>query len=326
MIPFFHATVNEILRNINTKNLFSDTKILFEEKKMIDNSFKNPKKSFKKSATTDLIYMSPFEHKMGDVLFVESLGITLPTPNYRIERYRTGTKRFGIYIFEYVYSGKGYIECEGIKYSVGAGDFYFLNNNTSHIYYSDPDEPYRKIWINVRGTLIAKLLEAYSVTAPVVVLPLDVKALLEEICEIFKEDCELDSKLERTSLCLHKIIAMMDKALRKEDVSIDLPQRLKMYIDNRESFSLTVEQLAEKFHLNSNYTTSVFKRKYGTTPKQYMLERKMTHAKQLLANKNCEIKEIAATLSFSSVYHFSNTFKRLTGQTPSEFRRSTMQA
>ena len=292
---------------------------------MLDNSFKNPKKSFKESATTDRFYISPFKHKMGDVLFVESLGVTLPTPNYRIERYRTGTKRFGIYIFEYVYSGKGYIECEGIKYSVGAGDFYFLNNNTSHIYYSDHDDPYRKIWVNVRGTLITKLLEAYSITAPVVVLPLDAKEPLEEIGRIFKEDCELDSKLERTSLLLHRIIYMMDKALRKEETNIDLPQKLKMYIDNSENFSLTVEQLAEKFHLNSNYTTSVFKRKFGTTPKQYMLERKMTHAKQLLANKNCEIKEIAATLSFSSVYHFSNTFKRLTGQTPSEFRRSTKQ-
>ena len=168
-------------------------------------------------------------------------------------------------------------------------------------------------------------LKAYSITAPVVVLPLDAKEPLEEIGRIFKEDCELDSKLERTSLLLHRIIYMMDKALRKEETNIDLPQKLKMYIDNSENFSLTVEQLAEKFHLNSNYTTSVFKRKFGTTPKQYMLERKMTHAKQLLANKNCEIKEIAATLSFSSVYHFSNTFKRLTEQTPSEFRRSTKQ-
>jgi hypothetical protein len=207
MISFLCETVNEISHNIDKKNLFSDTKIPLEESKMIDNSFKNPKKSFKKSATTDLIYISPFAPKMGDVLFVESLGVTLPTPNYRIERYRTGTKRFGIYIFEYVYSGKGYIECEGIKYSVSAGDFYFLNNNTSHIYYSDPEEPYRKIWINVRGTLITKLLEAYSVTAPVVVLPIDVKVQLEEICGIFKENCELDLKLERTGLCLHKIIA-----------------------------------------------------------------------------------------------------------------------
>ena len=292
---------------------------------MLDNSFKSPKKSFKKSASQDFIYISPFSYKMGDVLYVESMGVTQPTPNYRIERYRTGTKRFGIYVFEYVYSGKGYIECEGIKYSVGAGDLYFLNNNTSHIYYSDPNEPYRKIWINVRGSLVTKLLEAYSVTSPVVVLPLDVKSIFEEIRDIFTEKSDLEYKLERTGVCIHKIIAQMDKGLRKEELNIDLPQKLKMYIDNREDFSLTVEQLAEKFHLNSNYTTSVFKRKYGTTPKQYMLARKMTHAKQLLANKNCEIKEIAATLSFSSVYHFSNTFKHLTGQTPSEFRRSTKQ-
>lgn len=293
---------------------------------MIENSFKNPTKSFKKSASQDFIYLSPFGYKMGDMLYVESMGMTQPTPNYRIERYRTGVKRFGIYVFEYVYSGKGYIECDGIKYSVGAGDFYFLNNNTSHIYYSDHEQPYRKLWINVRGTLISKLLEAYEITAPVVVLHMDAKKQFETLRDIFSEDIELQERLFRTGLCLHEIIAMMDRDLRKSEVNIDLAQRLKMYIDNRMDFSLTVEQLAECFHLNSNYTTSVFKRKYGITPKQYMLERKMIHAKQLLTNQRCEIKEIAATLSFSSVYHFSNTFKRLTGQTPSEFRRtSTLQ-
>lgn len=292
---------------------------------MLENSFEKPKKSFKKSAFQDFIYLSPFHYQMGDVLYVESMGMTLPTPNYRIERYRTGTKRFGIYVFEYVYSGKGYIECEGIKYTVGPGDFYFLNNNTSHIYYSDPEEPYRKIWINVRGSLVAKLLEAFEITAPVVVLPIDAKSTFEEIRGIFTGEDDLQTRLYKTGLCLHRIIAMMDRGLRKAEVNIDLPHRMKLYIDNREDFSLTVEQLAERFHLNSNYTTSVFKRKYGITPKQYMLERKISCAKQLLANKTCEIKEIAATLSFSSVYHFSNTFKRLTGQTPSEFRRSTLQ-
>ncbi len=292
---------------------------------MIENSFENPKKSFKKSAFQDFIYLSPFGYKMGDMLYVESMGMTQPTPNYRIERYRTGVKRFGIYVFEYVYSGKGYIECDGIKYSVGPGDLYFLNNNTSHIYYSDSADPYRKLWINVRGTLISKLLEAYEITAPVVVLHMDVKEQFEALRTIFSEEMDLQDRLFATGLRLHEIIALMDKGLKKNEVNIDLAQRLKMYIDNRMDFSLTVEQLAECFHLNSNYTTSVFKRRYGITPKQYMLERKMTHAKQLLTNQRCEIKEIAATLSFSSVYHFSNTFKRLTGQTPSEFRRTSLQ-
>ncbi|MDY5940627.1 MAG: AraC family transcriptional regulator [Eubacteriales bacterium] len=294
---------------------------------MLENTFQPPKKSVKISLPGEELFHNTLAFSMNDPLYVETLGITHPFPGYRIERCRTGVRRFGIYVFEAVLSGTGYIECEGIKYSVSAGDFYFLNNNCSHIYYADREHPFEKIWINVRGKLITKLLEAYDITAPVIVLHSDFSPMIHEIHNIYSSPTEesLDERNYRAAQVFSAMILRMDREVRGNEVKVDLPLRLKLFIDNRMDFTLSVEQLARQFHLNSNYITAVFKRKYGTTPKQYMLERKIECAKQLLQNRNCEIKEIAATLAFSSVYHFSNTFKRLTGMTPTEYRRESPQ-
>jgi len=294
---------------------------------MLENTFQSPKKSMKNSLPGEELFHNTRVFSRNDPLYVEALGITHPFPGYRIQRFRTGVKRFGIYVFEEVLSGSGYIECDGIKYSVSAGDFYFLNNNCSHIYYADLEHPFEKIWINVSGKLITKLLEAYDITAPVIVLHSDFSPMIREIHTIYSAPTEesLDERNGRASQVFAAMLLRMAREVHDNEVKVDLPLRLKLYIDNRMDFTLSVEQLAQQFHLNSNYVTVVFKRKYGMTPKQYMLERKIDCAKQLLQNRNCEIKEIAATLAFSSVYHFSNTFKRLTGMTPTEYRRESSQ-
>ena len=68
-------------------------------------------------------------------------GITNPNPRYYISYYPIiGTRRC-YYVFEYVISGAGYIEMNGEKIRVEAGDFYFYHKNAKLTYYSDPDDP-----------------------------------------------------------------------------------------------------------------------------------------------------------------------------------------
>jgi len=292
---------------------------------MLENTFTNPTRSLRRAPADELYYLAPRHPSINDTIFIESIGITRPNPDYRMERSRSGVNRIGIYVFEYVISGHGYIECDGIKYSVGPGDFYFLNSSSSHVYYTDADDPYCKVWINARGKLIDKLLEAYGITDQAVVISLDAQSIFSDLKDIFtdRNDEDLNQRNYKATLKITELIMMMERELRHADHNVDLPLKLKLYIDNHMDFALTVEQLSEKFHLNSNYVTSVFKRKYGISPKQYMLERKIQCAKRMLASPQCEIKEISVALAFSSVYHFSNTFKRITGITPSEYRRST---
>lgn len=75
-----------------------------------------------------------------------------PTPNYIICHSRKSGALWERYNFEYVISGKGYIETRDKTLTVGKGDLYFLNKLQQHTYYADKQAPYEKLFIVVEGS------------------------------------------------------------------------------------------------------------------------------------------------------------------------------
>ena len=71
-----------------------------------------------------------FDTTTNDPIYIESIGISYPNSNYYIHR-----ETSDFFIFEYVISGKGYIETAGKKYEVKAGDVYCLEPGKGHTYY-----------------------------------------------------------------------------------------------------------------------------------------------------------------------------------------------
>ena len=118
----------------------------------------------------------------------QQAGITYPDPSYEIRRDRSMPFYDFVYVFEYVTKGKGYIECNGRKYTVRAGDFYFLNRRIEPHYYPDPADPYEKIWANIGGTFLNMMTEAYHINMPVLVCRgLDEKGINMSVSDSAKE-------------------------------------------------------------------------------------------------------------------------------------------
>ena len=96
---------------------------------------------------------------------------------------------------------------------------------------------------------------------------------------------------------------------------------LLLYIENNISLDLTVEKLAKMAGFHPNYFIRFFKKHMGNSPINYINKIKMEKAKELLSiNDEMNISEIAYTIGFNDVYHFSKVFKKYTGFSPSEFR------
>lgn len=89
------------------------------------------------------------------------------------------------------------------------------------------------------------------------------------------------------------------------------------------SRSLTVQQVADTFQLNSSYLSRLFKKETGTSLKSYILDMKIDYSKYLLTSTTLQISEIADKAYFSDDKQFIHTFKKKTGTTPGKFRRST---
>ncbi len=80
--------------------------------------------------------------------------------------------------------------------------------------------------------------------------------------------------------------------------------------------------LSEQLHFEYNYLSSLFSSVEGMTLEQYIIHQKIERVKELLFYDELTLSEIADKLGYSSVAHLSGQFKKITGLTPSELKKS----
>jgi AraC-like DNA-binding protein len=79
--------------------------------------------------------------------------------------------------------------------------------------------------------------------------------------------------------------------------------------------------LSEKLHYDYTYLSNLFTEVKGTTIQEYIIMHKIEKAKELIMYNEMSIADIAYTLNYSSAAHFSTQFKKVTGLTPSFFKK-----
>ncbi len=85
-----------------------------------------------------------------------------------------------------------------------------------------------------------------------------------------------------------------------------------------------LRELADMLYVSDKTLRNAFVRAYQKTPRQYQLDRKMHEARMFLENYPAMTLEmIAESLGFYDAFHFSRTFMKLYGVSPSSYRKST---
>lgn len=92
------------------------------------------------------------------------------------------------------------------------------------------------------------------------------------------------------------------------------------FIETSPSACNSVKELAEIFHVNASYLSTVFSQSTHVTLKHYINFKKISIAKNLLLGED-SLCEIAYECGFSSCSHFISVFKSTTGKTPKEYRK-----
>lgn len=108
--------------------------------------------------------------------------------------------------------------------------------------------------------------------------------------------------------------------LKKQNVISKSITQCIEYIYNHIHDRITVEDLAEYTELSPSYLSRLFKKELGISVSDYIREKKIDKAQNLLKYSDFSMVEIANYLSFSSQSHFIQTFEKLVGQTPKKYR------
>ncbi|QFT89107.1 HTH-type transcriptional activator Btr [Bacillus sp. THAF10] len=114
-----------------------------------------------------------------------------------------------------------------------------------------------------------------------------------------------------------KVWSFLEKATDTQQIDMD---HSITYIENHIHESLTIKDLAEKVNMTSTSYARAFKKKTGKSPKDYLVERKIKKAKELIVqNKGIVMKDVANMIGIQDEFYFSRLFKKKEGVAPSIF-------
>lgn len=116
-------------------------------------------------------------------------------------------------------------------------------------------------------------------------------------------------------------VMLKDNMPKKKDVIAEA----KEYIRQNYNQNISLNDISGKFYINPYYFSQLFKKKTGMTYQKYLTDYRVDRAKKLLAETELHIYEVCKAVGYSDVNHFNQTFERVEGMKPSEYRQKYKQ-
>ena len=225
--------------------------------------------------------------------------------------------------FEYISEGSGYIEIDGERHKVSAGDFFFLKKSLFRTISADSQNSMTKYFLTARGGFADGTLNAYFPKKSRIICRCNVTEYFQNMMELC-EAKESGSKELYDSLALEflKLIQTVSKTLIKDSetqnrVSAD---SIMNYLEENIHIDFSLKDIADSFFLSQPNLVKIFKEKYNTTPMSFVRNKRIALAKYYLEKTDLPITQIAELVPLGNTKYFSNLFKKFTGLSPREYR------
>ncbi len=226
------------------------------------------------------------------------------------------------YLLHYVYSGKGVLRTPEGEFNLSENRAFLIFPGQEADYCSDADEPFTYAWIEFFGGKVPDFLRASGLTAE---NPIYIAAPPYECGEVLRQitSGEPISPMRLTGLFWIMADCMTKNESGAEDNMSLLFSKALKYIHENSSSHITVEDVAREIAVSRGYLPKIFARFITQTPKQYITYFHINKAKSLLYDTDVSISEVAERVGYDSLSDFTHAFKKLTGMTPTEYRKLT---
>ncbi|PYJ04362.1 MAG: AraC family transcriptional regulator [Verrucomicrobia bacterium] len=118
----------------------------------------------------------------------------------------------------------------------------------------------------------------------------------------------------------HLAVASNQIIVQQENAELPVVTRAKEYILQHQEDDLSLGQVAKAVNTSTFYFCKLFKKVTGINFTQYLSRVRIEKAKNLLLNPNLRVSEIAYQVGFQSLTHFNRVFKKVIGESPTEYR------
>jgi AraC family transcriptional regulator len=228
---------------------------------------------------------------------------------------------FPFFVLEFVVSGRGVVQLDDRRASLGAGIMFLATPSTRCRIETDPRDTLRKYFLCIAGRGAAQRLRRCGVPLGGVrqlTAHAEVTSVLEDLLREGQRSGALARRICAAlfELLLLKIEDSVRLAPHAAEPARDAFLRCKALIDARAEQLGTLEEIARATGVEASSVCRWFRRYQGTSPYQYLLRRKMNLAAEYLVENGGLVKEAAQRVGFADPYHFSRAFKSVHGIAP----------
>lgn len=120
------------------------------------------------------------------------------------------------------------------------------------------------------------------------------------------------------------LVSATNSLAKHQHIKEGREERLVEIISSIQSnyIDVTLESLAEDFHLSKPYLSKYIKEKSGMTFQEVVREERMKRAKTLLKETDQTVENVALSVGYENVEHFNRLFKKYSGMTPVQFKKN----
>lgn len=235
---------------------------------------------------------------------------------------------------EIVFVESGHSKCmiENHSYSIQEGDLLLISNGILHSTNISNDTTLQTYLIGIknlhlkglnRGELLPKKLRP-------VISAKDLSPYIKQsftLLEGFANHSYRKNIAEAANHTLQGLLALVYElvqssrdTLQGQDYNLGL--RIKEYIDEHYLEDIKLATIADALHVNAYYLSHTFKKILGYSPIQYIIQRRLGEAQNLLLTTDLTITEIALRCGYNNSNYFQVVFNNMVGMPPGKYRKS----
>ncbi len=237
---------------------------------------------------------------------------------------RFGPSSRNVYLIHYVVSGKGYFN----GHPVEAGKGFLISPRMFEHYYPDENDPWTYLWIISDDPVMDVFFRMYNPNTETGIFSFRNKYVVENI--IARMELETDPTFFSTAQLTEWFLNIYNNCINVP--SERAPSSARRYYDFSVSYinsnlhlEGSVDELCRRLGISQPYLYKIFKEECGRSPKQYILDRKLLYAEQLLSETDFTVSEVATSVGFSDPLCFSRFFSKRTGLSPTVYRKEIRQ-
>lgn len=231
------------------------------------------------------------------------------------------------YQLVYITQGRGMFRTEsGDEFEINEGDMFLLFPGKWHSYSPLAETGWTEYWIGFNGGIASQWQAQGFISSD---RQLNHVGIRGDIIELFREAMTVADRQEsgyQQMLCgiaCHIISACLyyEKNIAyREDKVLEIIGSARAFISKNVN-TVTPKSVADKVNVGYSKMRKLFKTYTGLSLGQYILQVRTNKAKNLLCETNMSIAEIASELGYDNEEYFSTSFKRITGEKPTGYRK-----